>query len=227
MMRRSSLAAAAVLACAGSWSMPAAASMTRFDLQPPTAVGNLVEVAVWVDFTPDHGDELVSFLVNTAGSSSTLTGGGADYTRFAFALDPALAADWAPVAGFGAAPGRSFAQFDTFTAGLGAGSHLLGLLRIDTTGLPAGADLVVMIANVGAPNATGGVSEVPGQPPTAALTDVSFAADDQGTLTFRTPGPLGPPPAIPEPACAWLALLGVAGIACRAAVLARRAMGLR
>lgn len=108
----------------------------------------------------NYGDDpagagLVFFQLDVAGSSANLTSGGTDFSRFTFAPGSELA-DWntsspfGPLADFGSGPDESVyaVDLDSFTfplAALGAGSHTLGTLNVNLSGLAAGSATIALV----------------------------------------------------------------------------------
>lgn len=106
------------------------------------------------------GAGLVFIQLDVAGSSSNLTGGGTDFSRFTFSPGAELA-DWntsspfGPLTDFGSGPSDSVyaVDLDSFTfpqSALGAGTHTLGTLNVNLSGLAAGSLATIALVLPGA-----------------------------------------------------------------------------
>lgn len=130
--------------------------LVQFD--PVDAPGSL-RVDLNYDADPT-GAGLVFIQLDVAGSSSNITDGGTDFSRFTFAPGAELV-DWntslpfGPLADFGSGPTGSVytVDLDSFTfpfAALGVGSHTLGTLNVDLSGLTPGSLATIALVLPGA-----------------------------------------------------------------------------
>ena len=198
--------------------------------------GSIVGTDLMVDVVgryDDGGDptaDLVEFQIDVSDSSANLTAGGTDYSRFTFNLSPNAPFDqWEQVSQFAEFPlgtpdpaSSRAAYHDDFGIApplddTGGAFVLLGTIVVDLTGLPGGQESVVDIGFIDPIGTYGSVSDL--QLVVVDVDDVDVHSGDaggnEGQFTFNTPGDDTGGFAIPEPATAALAIVGLAGLAIR------------
>jgi MYXO-CTERM domain-containing protein len=213
------------LAFAAALSTAAAAqavTQVKVDLGPPILNGNVAQMQVTLDFL-DGGDPTngITFVqIGVAGSDSTLTAGGTNYSRFSFTPGSALTShNWDFFAGFGPSAIESSVSYsapfplDPLDALYAAGNtHVLGTLNVDLTGLVPGTAHLIDIGMF-SPLDTTAFSLAFANPQAVESFVDQFDDDSQTTQTVTVPR--GVTNAVPEPASAMLGLLGLAGLAVR------------
>ena len=178
-----------------------------FDLGAPTVIPTGIEVDVILEFNADDpsNDAVNFFQLDVSNSSSNLTNGGTDYTRFSFLLEPGLIPDWQTTEdfAFNAPPDDSLSRSETLILPLLQGTYTLGQIRIDLTGLTPGSGATLSIMSSETRVTYQDISS-------NILAPLIDFGPTEGLATFTIPDTR----AVPEPLTATLGLVGL-GVARR------------
>ena len=209
------------------WLLPSRAYATgiaTLDLGQPTFNGSTARFQLGLTFTSGNpADTLETLDLSVHGSSSLLTAGGTDFSRFSFTLDTAAMPLWTefdPMGG-GAFPGIGLYEADLLDPSSPlsphpAQSHHVGTLSVDLSGIPDGTPLTVTLAGAAFPFNTDAGGLIEGVPTTIA--DVPTGGPDPALLLFADPNGVsfevgqdgGDEGVIPEPVTLVSCLLGLA-----------------
>jgi hypothetical protein len=209
----------------GSGALPAnAAIMADFDLGPATVTPTQASFDVTLSFAGNAGDQIEAYQLSILGSSSLLTAGGTDFSRFSYtpANSPAPLDAWT-TSGTISITGTELGFPTDPVAGPfitpAVTPIVLGTLIVNLTGIAPGTALNVTLAG-GVP---GLETDVGGTFDGVFVPSVAAAGDPGLQLTFSDPGGVSfatsaPPPggAIPEMTSlfTWGGLLALAGSFC-------------
>ena len=208
-----------VLVSAVALAGPAFARDAIYDLGAPAFVGSEARMTLSMEFIPDSSsEEIVAFLINAENSSDSLTGpaGSKDYSVLSFMQASPLLDNWVQlpfgVDPLGPEPTDPMLEVDDDAGGLPGfptfpippGTHVLGTLVADLTGIPGGTSVTVAIDG-----------SLPDPTDAVYLDFVTFDIDFvpvsfvNASRTFDVPAGT----VIPLPAAAWMALPLLAGLA--------------
>lgn len=171
----------------------------------PVVSGTTASLGVYFEFAGSPGDAIEAFQLSLLGSDLLLTAGGTDFSRFSFAPNAALFADWSASPGsIGAAGFSLFAPNDLIAGPFlapSAAPYLIGTLTVDLSGLAAGLVTVTLAGN----------------DPTFPTEALGQAGGSFGPVaaTFAQPDGVEIPIAaatVPEPSAWALAAAGVASL---------------
>ena len=192
-----------------------AVSVATFDLQFDGYSGNKADLSLFLNYTSDNAaDTIEAIQLSVLGSSPEIS--DLDYARFSFhANTAALPAGWGVDVPFGLIPGGEslslLSGVDPIPAN--GGSFLLGTLKVDFSGIPAGTLLAVVIAGSSFPtriSVAGVVNEIGTDP-----VDFEQFSDDSASVAFlrgRAEFTAAETRAIPEPMTAGMISLSLLGI---------------
>ncbi len=216
-MRRYSLAVLLTVGLLSLLSTQAQALMgptASMSLGGPTVMGQMALFDVTVVFTPEFDEKMSGLFLDVSGSDNSLTETGTDFSRFSFEVNPTLT-DWEVALQFDSVVSQGIVGTAETAAQLGGGSHLIGTLKVDLTGLAPGSVHTVRL--------------VPGSDflsdPSGSYVEYAFEFDSdddepavgfgylpvgaEGVLTVPTDGNVD---VIPEPTTAALGVLALGGL---------------
>jgi len=177
-------------------------------------VGNMASAEVVITWQEElanvENELLTAFELSVADSSTLLTNGQTDYSRFSFTPDATTLADWLLTIDFGPTDLDNTVVMDSIPFGfaLTDGVYSVGTLNVDLAGLPAGEAVVVS------------VKDLSSLFPTSVTYDDGIIFDFaevqfQDDATFVVPEQVIDVIAVPEPASAFAAVFGLGVLAWR------------
>lgn len=180
------------------------AAVATFDLGTPTVTASTATFDVALSFTGEPGDTIEAIQIGVLDSDTLLTGGGTDFSRFSFALNPATLPGWDELVPIDLAGVGLYAPADPVSGPFlvpSASLYPLGTLTVDLAGLPLGSEVFVTLAGglSGLGTDVGGTVGGEFVPSFAALGMLAFT--DPNGVAFTI---------IPEPGS--LVLLGLGGL---------------
>lgn len=196
----------------------ATAGTITFSLGDPAFNGPVALFNVQLDFEGNSDDRIESIQLSVLGSDVNLLD---DLSRFSFELDTSLPFNsWSTVGTLGISGVDLLFPLDPFNGPfVTPGMRQLGVLSVDTAGLPAGSLTNVSLVNAILPTDVGGTFDgsFTSSIVNSAAGTTSLVLEEPGGVGFAVPQSVNP---VPEPA-SLLCFVGLAAI-CGGSVMQRR-----